>query len=71
MRQFSRIIPSIIYAKGPVNWRYLYRAIDRAGNLVDSILSEKQDALSTSIGRVTMRNFSSSSNTLHMMFPYY
>jgi transposase-like protein len=24
-------------------WRYLYRAIDRDGNLVDALLSEKRD----------------------------
>lgn len=31
------------YVKVQGNWCYLYRAIDRDGNLVDSMLSEKRD----------------------------
>jgi putative transposase len=31
------------YSKVNGRWRYLYRAIDRAGNLVDALLSERRD----------------------------
>lgn len=31
------------YVKVNGNWHYLYRAIDRDGNLIDSMLSEKRD----------------------------
>jgi transposase-like protein len=31
------------YIKGSGRWHYLYRAIDRAGNLVDVMLSQKRD----------------------------
>ncbi len=34
------------YVKVKGNWCYLYRAIDRDGNLVDTMLSEKRDLLS-------------------------
>jgi putative transposase len=34
------------YVKGGGKWHYLYRAIDRDGNLVDSMLSEKRDIAS-------------------------
>lgn len=31
------------YVKVSGRWRYLYRAIDRDGNLLDSMLSEQRD----------------------------
>jgi len=35
--------PGVRPVKVHGNWCYLYRAIDRDGNLVDSMLSEKRD----------------------------
>ena len=31
------------YLKLPVRWCYLYRAVDRDGNLIDAMLSEQRD----------------------------
>jgi putative transposase len=36
-------VPSSTLREGYATWCYLYRAIDRDGNLVDSLLSEKRD----------------------------
>ena len=40
------------YVKVKGNWCYLHRAIDRDGNLVDTMLSEKRD-LQSCMGRLS------------------
>jgi len=50
------------YVKVNGKWCYLYRAIDRDGNLVDSMLSEKRDMEAAK--RLDLRKLSMSLGTL-------
>ncbi|MBV9160978.1 MAG: DDE-type integrase/transposase/recombinase [Pseudonocardiales bacterium] len=48
------------YAKVAGRWRYLYRAIDQYGQIVDVLVSEKRDLAATrrfSPGRSSMVHF--------------